>query len=74
MRLDVAFEFLAVFLIGRQRGAVGFEAPQVRFQSLFEIGDVFGKRGDFFFERCNPLIQRLELGHQMSIWMHGTLS
>ncbi len=73
VQLDVALQFLAFFLVSGEGCAVGFEAAQVRLQRLFDHGNVLGKRGDFFFERYNPLIQRLQLGHQMSIWVHGIL-
>ena len=74
VHLDIAFEFLAIFLIGGERGAVGFQAALVRFQRLFDDGDMFGKRGDFFFELCHPQIDGLELTHQTRIWVHENLS
>jgi hypothetical protein len=59
MRLDVAFELLAVLLIGGERGAIGFQAALVRFQRLFDDCDMFGKRGDFFFKLCHPQVDGL---------------
>ena len=56
VQLDVAFQPLAVLLVGGESGFVGFQFPQVRFQSLLDHGDVLGQLGDFFFERSDFLI------------------
>ncbi len=74
VHLDIAFELLAVFLVGGEGGAVGFQTPLVGFQRLFNNGDMFGKRGDFFFELCHPQVDGLELTHQTRIWVHENLS
>ena len=74
VHLDIAFELLAVLLVGGERGAVGFEAALMRFQRFFDYGDMFGKRGDFFFELCHPQVDGLELTHQTRIWVHESLS
>ena len=56
VHLDVAFQPLAVLLVGGESGFVGFQFPQVRFQGLLDHRDVFGQRGHFFFEGCDFLI------------------
>ena len=73
VHLDIAFELLAVFLIGGEGGAVGFQAPLVGFQRLFDNGDMFGKRGDFFFELRHSQVDGLELTHQTRIRVHENL-
>jgi hypothetical protein len=42
----------------------------VRFQRLFDDGDMLRECGDFLIESSNALIEGLELNHQMRIWMH----
>ena len=65
VHLDVAFHAFALLLIGGERGFVRLQLAQVRFQRLFDGGDVLGKRGHFLFQRRRALIQRLELNHQI---------
>ncbi len=70
VHLDVAFQFLAVLLIGGKGSAIGFQAAEMGFQRFFENRDVLGQSGDFFVKSSNALIEGLKLNHQMRIWMH----
>ena len=56
MRLNIAFELLAVLLVGGESGFIGFEFPIVRFEGFLDYGDVSGQRGYFFFECCDFLV------------------
>ena len=56
VHLDLAFQPLAILLVGGESGFVGFQFPDVRFESFLDHGDVFGQRGHFFFERGDFLI------------------
>ena len=56
VHLDVAVQFLAVFLVGGESGFVGFQLPHMRFESFLDHGDVLGQRGHFFFERSDFLV------------------
>ena len=56
VNLDLAFEFLAILLIGGQRGAIRLQLAQVRFKRLLDRCDVLRKRGHFLFKRGNLLV------------------
>ena len=60
LHLNIAFALLALFLVGRQRGAVGFQLALVRDQFLFDFGDVYGKRGDFSRQLRQTIIDFLQ--------------
>jgi hypothetical protein len=43
----------------------------VRFESFFDDGYVLRERGDFLLKSRDSSIKRLEVNHQMGIWVHG---
>ena len=69
--LDVAVALLALFLVGGQRGAVGFQLALVRNQFLFDFGDVFGERGDFAAKIRQTIIDFLQADHQLQVGEHS---
>ena len=69
MHLDVAFQFLAVLLIGGKGGAVGFQAAEMGFQRFSRIAMCLGRAAISLSRGSNALIEG-KLNHQMRIWMH----
>ena len=56
VNLNLAFEPFAVFLIGRESGAIRFQLPVVGLKRLLDRRDVLRQRGHFFFERRYLLV------------------
>src|ERR1019366_3025599 len=67
---DIGFALLALFLIGRQRGAVGIELAVVRDQFLLNFRDVFGQGGDLAREFGQTIIDFLQADHQLQVEEH----
>jgi hypothetical protein len=68
--LDILFQAFAFLLIGRERGTVGLQAPDMPVQRLFNQSNVLGEGGDFALQSTNLEIQRLQLADQLQICGH----
>ena len=54
-----------------KRGAVGFQPPEVRLQSLFDLSDVFWEGGDFPLQIGDLQIERLQSGERLHEIVRG---
>jgi len=70
VNLNIAFQFLAIALIGGERRAVGLEPASVALEPLFYLCNVFGKGCDLTFETHNFAIKRLKTQRQSKVLQH----
>ena len=70
MGLDLAFEALAVSLVGEKRGFVVIEAALMAAELLLNFGDVFRESGDLLCQRADPVIENLETDGVLNIGKH----
>ena len=67
MRLDVAFQPLAILLIGCESGLVVIDLAQVGFELSLDLGNVFRERGDFPHQFRGLVIENLKTNRVLNV-------